>query len=159
MNKIETHDNLKKYVKKLEGMVMTEKSENENLRKRFHKELETTRKFVLIKFVKHFTEQIENLFRALDNIDILSCRNNPELRVLFEGVNITKKNILKVFSNFKIDRIYPLNCIFDYKFHEAVSQISNDHVSDNTVISVIQAGYIMQTTLIKPAIVIVSKKN
>merc|ERR1712078_520252 len=99
----------------LKNLIIKEKAENENLRKRFRKEIEETRKFAISNFVKYFTEQIENLFRALDNIDIQSCKSNPELRILFEGVNMTKKNLLKIFINFNIKRIYPLYSIFNYK--------------------------------------------
>ena len=54
-------------------MLIREKAENENLRKRFKKELEDTHKFAISKFVKNLTEQVENLFRASDNIDLKSC--------------------------------------------------------------------------------------
>ena len=152
-------ENLKEEIESLKGLVIREKAENENLRKRFKKELEDAHKFAISKFVKNLTEQVENLFRASDNIDIKSCDENNELKTLFEGVEITKKNLLKVFQDFDIQRIYPLNQSFDHRFHEAISQVVDEEKEPNTIINVVQAGYIINDRLLKPAVVIVTKKE
>lgn len=151
-------ENLQIEMDNLKDLLMREKAENDNLRKRFKKELEDAHKFAISKFVKNLTEQVENLFRASDNIDIKSCEENDELKTLFEGVEITKKNLLKVFQDFDIQRIYPLNQSFDHRFHEAVSQVVDEEKEPNTIINVIQAGYIINDRLLKPAAVIVTKK-
>jgi len=109
--------------------------------------------------VKNLTEQVENLFRASENIDLKACENNNELKTLFEGIEITKKNLLKVFQDYEIQRIYPLDQNFDHQFHEAVSQVVDNKREPNTVVNVIQAGYSIRDRLLKPAIVIVTKKE
>ena len=110
-------ENLQKQIDNLKDLLIREKAENENLRKRFKKELEDTHKFAISKFVKNLTEQVENLFRASDNIDLKSCEENSELKTLLEGVDITKKNLLKVFHDFDVERIYPINQIFNHLFY------------------------------------------
>ena len=151
-------ENLQEEIDNLKDLLIREKAENENLRKRFKKELEDTHKFAISKFVKNLTEQVENLFRASDNIDLKSCEENSELKTLFEGVEITKKNLLKVFHNFDVERIYPINQIFNHELHEAISQVEDEDKEPNTIINVVQAGYTINGRLIKPAIVIVTKK-
>ena len=146
-------------IKELKSLIISEKAENDNLRKRFERELNVTKDFAISNFVKYFTEQIENLFRALDSINLYYCKKNPEVRVLFEGINITKKNLLKIFLDFKIERLYPFNTKFDYRFHEAIAQVFDDSKPSDTILTVVQAGYKMNNRLIKPAIVIVSKKD
>lgn len=155
----ERGNNLVNQIKELKNLVIFEKAENENLRKRFQRELNDTREFAVGNFLKYFTEQIENLFRAIDNVNFQYCKKNPEIRVLFEGINITKKNLLKTFLDFKIERIYPFNLKFNYRFHEAIAQVCDNSKDTNTIINVIQAGYKMNNRLIKPAIVVVSKKD
>jgi molecular chaperone GrpE len=151
-------ENLQEQIDKLKDLLIREKAENENLRKRFKKELEDTHKFAISKFVKNLTEQVENLFRASDNIDLKSCEENSELKTLFEGVEITKKNLLKVFHDFDVERIYPINQIFNHELHEAISQVEDEDKEPNTIINVVQAGYTINGRLIKPAVVIVTKK-
>ena len=151
-------ENLQKQIDNLKDLLIREKAENENLRKRFKKELEDTHKFAISKFVKNLTEQVENLFRASDNIDLKSCEENSELKTLFEGVEITKKNLLKVFHDFDVERIYPINQIFNHELHEAISQVEDEDKEPNTIINVVQAGYTINGRLIKPAVVIVTKK-
>ncbi|RST67536.1 nucleotide exchange factor GrpE [Candidatus Aquarickettsia rohweri] len=151
-------ENLQEEIDNLKDLLIREKAENENLRKRFKKELEDTHKFAISKFVKNLTEQVENLFRASDNIDLKSCEENSELKTLFEGVEITKKNLLKVFHDFDVERIYPINQIFNHELHEAISQIEDEDKEPNTIINVVQAGYTINGRLIKPAVVIVTKK-
>ncbi len=157
-NETNSLEELNKEIENLKEQIIREKAENENVRKRFRKELEDAHKFAIGNFVKNLTEQVENLFRASENIDIKACDNNKELKTLFEGVEITKKNLLKVFQDFEIQRIYPLNQSFDHKFHEAISQVVDSEKEPNTVINVIQAGYSIRDRLLKPAVVIVTKK-
>ena len=142
----------------LNEQFIREKAENENIRRRFEKELDNTRKFAISDFVKNLIEEVENLFRALENINLKNCDNNKKLIAFYEGVNIVKKNILKVFGDYKIKRIYPLNCVFNHQFHEAVSQVVDNKKELNTVVTVIQAGYLVNDRLLRPAMVIVTKK-
>ena len=152
-------ENFQDQIEVLNNLIIREKAENENLRKRFKKELEDAHKFAITNFVKNLVEQVENLFRATDNISTKFYEESHELKTLYEGVQITKKNLLKVFQDFNIKRIYPLNQIFNHQFHEAISQVTNDELESNTIISVIQAGYTINSRLIKAAAVIVSKKS
>jgi len=152
-------EELNNEIENLKEQLIREKAENENIRKRFKKELEDSHKFAISNFVKNLTEQVENLFRASENIDLKACENNTELKTLFEGIEITKKNLLKVFQDYEIQRIYPLDQNFDHQFHEAVSQVVDNKREPNTVVNVIQAGYSIRDRLLKPAIVIVTKKE
>ncbi|WP_236870259.1 nucleotide exchange factor GrpE [Candidatus Bandiella numerosa] len=152
-------EELSNEIENLKEQLIREKAENENIRKRFKKELEDAHKFAISNFVKNLTEQVENLFRASESIDLKACENNNELKTLFEGIEITKKNLLKVFQDYEIQRIYPLDQNFDHKFHEAVSQVVDSKREPNTVVNVIQAGYSIRDRLLKPAIVIVTKKE
>ena len=151
-------EELQNEVESLKDSVLREKAENENLRKRTKKEVEEAQKFAISRFVNSLTEQVENLFRALENVDLHSDKHDSQLRNLYEGVEITKTNLLKVFKDYNIERIYPVNQIFDHKVHEAISQVLDSDKEANTIIRVIQAGYIISGRLLRPATVIVTKK-
>ncbi|WPX96993.1 nucleotide exchange factor GrpE [Candidatus Bandiella euplotis] len=164
-NKVEDNATLKhcqeyeEETKKLKDALIREKAENENLRKRFKRELEEAHKFGIANFVKSIIEQFENLFRALENVDRESCKSHKEFNTLFEGVEMSKNNLLKSFQEFDINRIYPLNEQFDHNFHQAISQVTDEHKEPNIIVNVVQAGYTIKDKLLRPAIVIVSKKE
>ena len=144
---------------KLKDSFIREKAENENLRKRFKKELEDVHKFAIANFAKALIEQLEDLFRALENIDAEACSSHKELKTLFEGVEMTKRNMLKSFESFGIHRIYPLNERFNYEYHQVVSQVVDNDKGPNTIVKVIQAGYSIKDRLLRSAVVVVSKRE
>lgn len=146
-------------IKNLKDLFIREKAENENLRKRFKKELEDAHKFAITNFAKALIEQLEDLFRALENIDKEACNSNKELKTLFEGVEMTKKNMLKNFEDFGIHRIYPLNEQFNHEYHQAISQIVDNDKEPNTIVKVVQAGYSIKSRLLRSAVVIISRKG
>jgi len=69
---------------------------------------------------------------------------------------LVRINFLKIFLKFNIKRVYPINEIFNHELHEAISTVLNNNIKNNTVVKVVQAGYILNNVLIKPATVIVS---
>ena len=146
-------------IKNLKDLFIREKADNENLRKRFKKELEDTHKFAITNFAKALIEQLEDLFRALENINQEACNSNKELKTLFEGVEMTKRNMLKSFEDFGIHRVYPLNEQFNHEYHQAISQVIDNGKEPNTVVKVVQAGYSIKGRLLRSAVVIVSKRE
>ena len=144
---------------RIEDSVIREKAENENIRKRFKKELENSNKFIISNFVKSLTEQVEDLFRATDNVDLECCKKNNELKTLYQGVEIIKRNLLKTFKNYNIERLYPLNQLFDPKLHEAISQVTNKEKKHNVILNVVHSGYSISGRIIRPASVIVNKNS
>jgi molecular chaperone GrpE len=146
-----------KDISELKDLFARESAENENLRKRHKKELEDAHKFSITSFAKSLIDQVEDLFRALENVDKGMCESNKDFKILFDGVEMTKNNLLKTLETFAIERIYPLNQPFDHNLHEAVSKAEDKSKKPNTVINVIQAGYLINNRLLRPAMVIVSK--
>lgn len=148
-----------KEVTKLKDLFVRERADNENLRKRFKKELEDAHKFAITNFAKSLIEPLEDLFRALESVDKDILASNQELKILFEGVEMTKRNMLRSFEDFGIDRIYPLNEQFNHEYHQAISQVVDNDKTPNTIVKVIQAGYSIKGRLLRSAIVVVSKKE
>jgi molecular chaperone GrpE len=146
-------------IQNLQDSLIREKAENENLRKRFKKELEDVHKFAITNFAKAIIEQLEDLFRALSNVDQEACAAHQEFKTLFQGVEMSKNNMIKNFEAFDIRRIYPLNEEFDHNLHQAISQVVDESKEPGTILNVVQAGYAIKDRLLRPAIVIVSKKD
>jgi molecular chaperone GrpE len=138
----ETHDRL-----------LRVSAEFENYKKRAAREMNDFRKFANESFAKAMLTVIDNLDRAIESSNDQNHVNSP----VVEGVNMTLKEILKVFEQFGIKPFESLGETFDPVFHQAVMQEeTNDH-PDNTVIKELQKGYTIHDRLLRPAMVVVSK--
>jgi molecular chaperone GrpE len=60
-------------------------------------------------------------------------------------------------EKFNIKEINPLNESFNPEYHEAMSVQEREDVAPNTVVTVVQKGYLLNDRLIRPAMVIVSR--
>ena len=59
----------------------------------------------------------------------------------------------------KVERFNPVDEPFDFRFHEALTTIVKDDIEPHTIVDVIQAGYLLEGELLRPAKVVVSKKE
>lgn len=147
---------LEEELKNLKDNVLREKAENENLRKRFSKELDESKKYAVTNFARELIDVLENLQRAIDTKP-KEVEGMEVVKNLFAGVEITKNSLTNIFEKNGIKRIYPLNEPFDHDFHQAVVNTPTSEHPENTCIQVIQAGYVIKDRLLRPALVAVSK--
>ena len=96
----------------------------------------------------------------MDNLEraIFSTKENSDEEGLLEGIKLTYKEILKLFETYNVKPIEAENQPFDPNFHQAVTQIETDDFPDNTVTTALQKGYLLHDRLIRPAMVVVSKR-
>jgi len=129
-------------------------AEFDNYRKRKQREIDEFKKFATETVFKQFLPVVDNLERAIS-----SAESNKDLDTLLEGVELTHKEILKIFQAFNVTPVEAENQVFDPNFHQAVTQKETDEVPENTVTNVLQTGYILNDRLIRPAMVVVSKRT
>ena len=111
------------------------------------------RKFANESFIKAMLPVVDNLDRAIES----SSNDDHAQNSVLEGVNMTLKEILKVFEQFNVKPFESLGKAFDPALHQAVMQEeTNDH-PENTVLNELQKGYMMHDRLLRPAMVVVSK--
>ncbi len=73
-----------------------------------------------------------------------------------DGVNLTLKEILKVFEKFNVKPIESIGQSFDPTFHQAMMQEETDDYPENTVITELQKGYMIHDRLLRPSMVVVA---
>lgn len=128
-------------------------AEFENYKKRKDRETQDFKKFAIEQLIKELLPIIDNLERAIAS----SREENANNQGLIEGVDLTLKEILKIFEKFKIKPIDTQGELFDPAFHQAVlQQESTDH-PEGTIINELQKGYLMHDRLLRPAMVVVAK--
>ncbi len=130
-------------------------AEFENYKKRAAREMGDFRKFANESFVKAMLPVVDNLDRAIES----SSNDENTNTSVVEGVNMTLREILKVFEQFGVIPFESLGKTFDPGFHQAVMQEENEDYPDNTVLNELQKGYLIHDRLLRPAMVVVSKKN
>jgi molecular chaperone GrpE len=128
-------------------------AEAQNTKRRAEQEVDKARKFALEKFANELLVVADNMERALQASDL----ENELVKPLAEGVELTQKSLINAFGKFSIEQLDPAGEPFDPQFHQAMSMIENPNVEPNTVIAVMQKGYLLNGRLLRPAMVMVSK--
>jgi len=129
-------------------------AELDNFRKRKEREVSDLRKYANQSLLRELLGVVDNLERAL-----ASSGENGTPDGLVEGVDMTLKELLKIFDQFGVTPVESLEKPFDPTVHEAVMQEPSDTVPANTVIKELQKGYMLRDRLLRPAMVVVSSEN
>lgn len=129
-------------------------AELENFKKRKVKEMADLRKFANESLLKELLSVADNLERAIE----MPQSGSGEGQVA-EGVDLTLRELLKVFQKFGVQPINALGEAFDPTFHQAMMQQEVSDQPDNIVIQELQKGYVIHDRLLRPAMVVVSKTN
>ncbi len=130
-------------------------AEMENLKRRTQKDLENAHKYGLEKFAKELLSVIDSLELGIQ----ASSSDNPEVKALREGSELTIKQFESVFAKFNIEAIDPIGQPFNPELHQAMTTQPSAEVEPNTVLNVFQKGYVLNGRLIRPAMVVVSQQD
>jgi molecular chaperone GrpE len=131
-------------------LLLRTKAEMENLRRRTQKDLENAHKFGTEKLVSE-------LLPIMDSMELGLSIDDPSVESIREGMGLTLNMVSQLFEKFNIEVIDPVNEKFDPEVHQAMAMQPSDEVEPNTVLSVMQKGYLLNGRLVRPAMVMVSK--
>lgn len=133
--------------------VLRMQAEQENLRKRSQRELENAHKYGIEKFVAELLPVKDSLELGLSASD----DTTGEVEKIREGVELTLKMLSDVFEKFGVEAVNPEGEKFNPEHHQAMSIQETAEVEPNTVIAVMQKGYLLNDRLVRPAMVMVAK--
>jgi molecular chaperone GrpE len=124
-------------------------AEMDNIRKRAARDLEGTRLFAVEKFA-------QDLIAVKDSLELgLASADKADVASLVEGQSATLRLLAKAFEKAQIEEVNPEGQPFNPELHEAM-MTQPSQVALNTVLSVIQKGYVLNGRLLRPARVVVS---
>ena len=150
--------NLEQKVLDLKDQLMRTLADGENLRKRTLKDVEHSKKYSHISFVKDLVSSVDNLQRALEAVPEDTYSLPDPIKNLIIGLEIVEKEIISTLEKHNVKRIDPLGEKFDYNFHQAMFEVPTNDNEPGTVVQVSQKGYILHDRLVRPAMVGISKK-
>jgi len=141
-------------VDKLNDALLRSRAELDNFQKRTLKQIQQAQLYSIEKL----SSELLVIMDSLEAAEKLS--NDPNLKIenLVEGNNLLLKTTKEVFDKLSIEEIDPLGNIFDPELHQAMAT-KDSKDDENTVVEVMQKGYKLQSKLLRPALVIVSKKS
>ncbi len=161
-DKVKIVDHLKEMETRLESVEQEAKeahdrflrvsAEFENYKKRSVREMDEFRKFANESLIREMLTVVDNLERALNS----SNNDNQANSHIAEGVDMTLKEILKVFEKFNVKPIEALGKPFDPNFHQAAMREETNERPENTVLNELEKGYMIHDRLLRPAMVVVS---
>tara|TARA_Y100000992_G_scaffold151332_1_gene100917 strand:+ start:224 stop:775 length:552 start_codon:yes stop_codon:yes gene_type:complete len=152
-SKPDIEDFEKKY-KETYDLLLREKAEMENLKKRTEKEVENAYKYS----VESLLSEIIPIYDSL----LLSSkieRDKVKIDQFVKGNELLLSMFKQIFEKNNILEINPLDEKFNPDFHQAVSTIEDTSKENDIVSEVVQQGYSLNGRVIKPALVIVIKNQ
>ncbi len=135
-------------------------AEFENYKKRMLKDKEELIKYGNESLLYELLPVIDNLEMAMKHSsNDISIGDQPKVSGLVQGVEITLKEFIKVLDRFGLSQITALNKTFDPSIHHAMAQVERDDVDENTVVEEFRKGYMFKDKVLRPSLVVVSKKS
>lgn len=133
-------------------------AEMDNLRRRTEREIKDAKSYAAAGFARDMLAVSDNLRRALDAVPAeMRAGADASLTTLLEGVELTERSMLSALERHGVKKIDAEGQKFDPNFHQAMFEIPNPAVPNNTVVQVVQAGFTIGERVLRPAMVGVAK--
>lgn len=143
-------DDSKGQLAKLEEQKIYQLAEMDNIQRRTKRDIENAYKFSLERFIKELLPVKDSLETALAHA------KSEEKDAALSGIQLTLKQLQNLLEKNGVKSIEPAGQPFDSHFHEAMlAEESNE--APNTILRVLQKGYLLHERLMRPALVVVAK--
>jgi len=129
-------------------------AEFENFRRRTLKERQETLQYGHQNLVKDLLSTVDNLDRALEHA---SESEGADLQGILQGVDLVRRELLGALGKHGVTEVEAAGAHFDPAVHEAMGQLPDASAAPNTVLQVLQKGYLLRDRMMRPARVIVSR--
>lgn len=125
------------------------KAEAENVRRRAQEDVSKAHKFAIERFAAE-------LLPVKDSLEAALADTSATVEVMRAGVELTDKQLTAAFEKSGMVTINPAGEKFDPHRHQAIGMVESDQ-EPNTVVTVLQKGYLIAERVLRPALVMVAK--
>ncbi|MHA7927530.1 MAG: nucleotide exchange factor GrpE [Marinobacter sp.] len=147
---------LKAQVQEFQEQMLRSQAEMQNVRRRAEIDVEKAHKFALEKFVKELLPVADSLEKAVESTE--GHEDSAEaVASIREGVEMTLSLFMSSLKKFNVEQINPVGEPFDPQHHEAMSMVPAPDAEPNSVVAVVQKGYLLNGRVVRPAMVVVAK--
>ena len=142
-------EKLKAELESKNDLLLRTAAEFDNFKKRTERERLTVAEFAKANVIKE-------LLPILDNIDRAAILEDKTSADYIKGIELIVKQIEGLSANLGITEVAQVGDAFDPNCHEAVMHIEDENLGENVVAQVLQKGYKIGDTVIRPAMVSVA---
>ena len=139
-------------VAELKDQLLRSFAEVENIKRRAARDVENAHKFAVEKLIGDMFPVIDSLEKAVETA-LATEGAGP----IAEGVELSLKLFVDTLVKSGVEQIDPLGEPFDPQHHEALTVVPNPDAEPNSVMEVMQKGYVLNGRLVRAAKVIVVK--
>ena len=150
-------EQLKEENKKLKEDYLRAYADAENTKRRCTQEIEKNNKYAISNFAKNLLSVADNLDRALKSIPEDKKDDCEHLKNLLTGVEMTQRELDKVFEKFGIKKMDIIGTKFDPNYHQVIQEVEDKEKPNGTIIRELQSGYMIHARSLREAMVVVSK--
>jgi molecular chaperone GrpE len=136
-------------IAELQDAFVRAKAETENVRRRAQEDVQKAHKFAIESFAEH-------LLPVMDSLEAAVADGSDDLAKVREGVELTLKQLTGALEKGRVVAINPVGEKFDPHRHQAISMVPSEQEA-NTVVNVLQKGYVIADRVLRPALVTVSQ--
>jgi len=142
----------------MKDQILRTLADMENLRRRTQKQVKDASAYAIANFARDMLSVGDNLRRALDSVPEEARAGADEaLKSLLEGMDMTEREMLRTLEKHGVSKLDPKGERFDPNFHQAMFEVPNPDVPNQTVVEVVQSGYRIGERVLRPAMVGVAK--
>ena len=125
------------------------KAEGENIRRRAQEDISKAHKFAVEKFASE-------LLAVKDSLEAALAVPEQTVDSFKAGVELTLKQLVAAFEKNALLEVNPAGEKFDPHKHQAIGMVDSEQEA-NTVVTVLQKGYLIAERTLRPALVMVAK--
>ena len=144
-------------VEELNDKLLRALAEAENVRRRAERDKSDAAKYAITNFAREVLGVADNMKRAMASVNSEARKKDPALEQLMVGLEMTEREMLSTLERFGIKPIEAMGEKFDHNLHEAMFELDDTSKPTGTVMQVVEAGYVLNDRLLRPAKVGVSK--
>ncbi|MEW9583040.1 nucleotide exchange factor GrpE [Paraburkholderia sp. DGU8] len=135
-------------IAELQESFLRAKAETENVRRRAQEDVAKAHKFAIESFAEH-------LLPVVDSLEAAVAHSSDDLQKVREGVELTLRQLTGALEKGRVVALNPVGEKFDPHRHQAISVVPADQ-EPNTVVSVLQKGFVIADRVLRPALVTVA---
>jgi molecular chaperone GrpE len=121
----------------------------ENVRRRAQEDVQKANKFAVERLVME-------LLGVKDSLEAALASEASDPASLKSGVELTLRQLVSAFEKARVTEINPQGEPFDPHRHQAIGMVESD-IPANTVVGVLQKGYLLHDRVVRPAMVTVAR--
>jgi molecular chaperone GrpE len=136
-------------IAELQESFLRAKAETENVRRRAQDDVAKAHKFAIESFAEH-------LLPVIDSLEAAVAHSSDDLVKVREGVELTLRQLTGALEKGRVVAVNPVGEKFDPHRHQAISMVPAEQ-EPNTVVAVLQKGYVIADRVLRPALVTVAQ--